>query len=92
MSVLKKYRGMPITWKSCKQVQVPRSTAESEVTAMAYSAQYVEGLKALFENIHVQVGTPTLWCDNRAAAHLASSPGEWRAKALVNPRPLQGHA
>ena len=67
-----------------KQVQVPRSTAESEVTAMAFSAQYVEGLKALFEDIFVSLDTPILWCDNRAAAHLTSSPGEWRTKALVN--------
>ena len=75
---------MTITWKSVKQVQVPRSTAESEVTAMAFSAQYVEGLKALYEDIFVELDTPILWCDHRAAVHLTSSPGEWRTKALVN--------
>ena len=82
--VLMKYRGMTITWKSVKQIQVPRSTAESEVTAMTFSAQYVEGLKALYEDIFVILDTPILWCDNRAAVHLTSSPGEWRTKALVN--------
>ena len=82
--VLLKYRGMTITWKSVKQIQVPRSTAESEVTAMAFSAQYVEGLKALYEDIFVILDTPILWCDNRAAVHLTASPGEWRTKALVN--------
>ena len=51
---------------------------------MAYTAQFVEGLKALFEDIGVALGTPVLWCDNRAAVHLTSSPGEWRTKTLVN--------
>ena len=51
---------------------------------MAYTAQYVEGLKALFEDLGIALDTPILWCDNRAAVHLTSSPGEWRTKALVN--------
>ena len=51
---------------------------------MAFTAQYVEGLKALFEDIDVALDVPILWCDNRAAVHLASSPGEWRTKALAN--------
>ena len=58
--VLIKNRGMTVTWKSVKHIQVPRSTAESEVTAMAFSAQYVEGLKALFEDIFVDLDTPHL--------------------------------
>ena len=82
--VLIKFMGMTVCWKSCKQVQVPRSTAESEVTAMAYTAQYLEGLKALFETMHVKLGIPALFCDNRAAVHLTASAGEWRTKALVN--------
>ena len=36
--VLAKYRGVLIFWKSAKQPQVPRSTAESECTAMALTA------------------------------------------------------
>ena len=51
---------------------------------MAYTAQYVEGRTALFEDIGVALNTPILWCDNRAAVHLTSSPGEGRTKALVN--------
>ena len=51
---------------------------------MAYAAQYLEGLQALFETMHVHVGTPALYCDNRAAVHLTSSAGEWRTKALAN--------
>ena len=82
--VLITYRGMTVTWKSAKQIQAPRSTAEAEVTAMVFSAQCVEGLKAFFEDIYVSLDTPVLWCGNRAAVHLTSSPGEWRTKALVN--------
>ena len=37
--VLTKFRGMAITWESAQQVQVPRSTAESEAASMAYTAQ-----------------------------------------------------
>ena len=51
---------------------------------MAYSAQFLEGLCALYESMHVNVGRPVLFCDNRAAVHLASGSGEWRTKALVN--------
>ena len=40
--VLIKYRGMLVSWKSTKQPQVPRSTAESECTAMAYASQFLE--------------------------------------------------
>ena len=79
-----KYMGMTIFWKSCKQVQVPRSTAEAECTAMAYSAQFVEGLTAMFHDMRIHVGIPKLYCDNRAAVHLSAGSGEWRTKALVN--------
>ena len=82
--VLITYRGMTVTWKSAKQIQAPRSTAEAEVTAMAFSAQCVERLMALFEDSCVSLDTSILWCDNRATVHLTSSPGEWRTKALVN--------
>ena len=82
--VLVKYRGMLIFWKSAKQPQVPRSTAESECTAMAHSSQYLEGIMCLFHSMRVTVFVPTLWCDNRAACHLTAGSSEWRTKALVN--------
>ena len=82
--VLIKYRGMLIAWKSTKQPQVPRSTAESECTAMAYAAQFLEGIECLFVDLQIDVGTPTLYCDNRAAVHLSAGSSEWRTKALVN--------
>ena len=82
--VLIKYRGMLIAWKSTKQPQVPRSTAESECTAMAYASQYLEGIECLFNNIKIVVGTPVLYCGNRAVVHLSAGSSEWRTKALVN--------
>ena len=82
--VLVKYRGMIIAWKSTKQPQVPRSTAESECTAMAYASQYLEGIFCLFVDMRIPTGVPVLWCDNRAAAHLTPSPCECRTKALVD--------
>ena len=82
--VLVKLEGMTISWKSTKQSQVPRSTAESEVTAMAYTAQFLEGIEALYHSMSVPIETPVLYCDNRAAGHLLSGSNEWRTKALVN--------
>ena len=82
--VIVKYRGMTIMWKSSKQPQVPRSTAESECTAMAHSSQYLEGITCLFHDMRIPVSVPTLWCDNRAACHLTAGSSEWRTKALAN--------
>ena len=51
-----KYRGMFVSWKSTRQVQVPRSTAEAEITAMAYASHHLEGINALYDSMHVRVG------------------------------------
>ena len=75
---------MLVAWTITKQPQVPRITADSECTAMAYAAQCVEGVRRLFVDARVETGTPTLYCDNRAAVHLSSGSSEWRTKALVN--------
>ena len=47
--------GVASSWTSTKQAQAPRSTAESEVTAMAYAGHTMEGVKGLYESI----GHPT---------------------------------
>ena len=82
--VLVKFRNMLVAWKSSKQPLVPRSTAEAECTAMAYSSQFVEGINCLFIDMRVHTGKPMLYCDNRASVHLSSGSSEWRTKALVN--------
>ena len=82
--VIAKLNGMTISWKSTKQPQVPRSTAESECTAMAYSSQFLEGIACLYHTMGVPITKPVLYCDNRAAVHLSTGSSEWRTKALVN--------
>ena len=82
--VLIKYCGMLVMWKSSKQPQVPRSTAESECTAMAHASQYLEGVACLLHTMRLSIGVPSLYCDNRAAVHLTAGSSEWRTKALVN--------
>ena len=76
--------GVTISWKSSRQVQAPRSTAESEVTAMAYAGQTLEGVNSLYETMGIQLKRPTLWCDNRAAVCLTTGSNDWRTKSLVN--------
>ena len=82
--VVVKLNGMLISWKSTKQTQVPRSTAESECTAMAYSSQFLEGITCLYHSMHVPLDKPVLYCDNRAAARVSSGSSEWRTKALAD--------
>ena len=82
--VVVKLNGMLISWKSTKQTQAPRSTAESECTAMAYSSQFLEGITCLYHSMHVPLDKPVLYRGNRAAAHISSGSSEWRTKALAN--------
>ena len=44
----------------------------------------MEGTECLFVDLKLVVGTPWLYCDNRAAVHLSAGSSEWRTKALVN--------
>ena len=44
----------------------------------------MEGIAALYISMGVLMNRPTLFCDNRAACHLANGPQEWRTKALIN--------
>ena len=82
--VLVKLNGMTINWNTPNNPQAPRSTAESEVTAIAYASQFLEGIACLYHTIWVPIAKPVLVCDNRAVAHLSTGSNEWRTKALVN--------
>ena len=53
--VLCKCAGMTVSWKSPRRVQVPRSTAEADITAMAYAPQHLEGITALYQSMRVPV-------------------------------------
>ena len=57
-------------WKSPKQPQVPRSTAEPECTAMAHSSQYLEGIVCLFRAARIGIAVPVLVRATRLACRL----------------------
>ncbi|CAK0866540.1 unnamed protein product [Prorocentrum cordatum] len=73
-----------IDWRSVKQAQVARSTAEAEITALAMGLVMLEGAEASLASIMVQVPLPRMWGDNVASLCLARGQGSWRTRALTN--------
>ena len=51
---------------------------------MAYAGQFMEGIESLYLSMGIDLNTPVLYCDNRAACYLTQGTGEWRTKALIN--------
>ena len=67
--------GNLISWKSKKQNVVSRSSAESEYRAMAQATCEVVWIRQLLGELGVKTSQPAkLWCDNKAAIHIASNP------------------
>jgi hypothetical protein len=65
----------PISWKSKKQKVVSRSSAEAEYRAMAAATYELQWLRYLLNDLHVEHATAsTLYCDNKAAIHIAANP------------------
>ena len=73
-----------IDWRSVKQAQVARSTAEAEITALAMGVIMLEGAEASLASMMVQVPLPRMWGDNVASLCLARGQGSWRTRALSN--------
>ena len=73
-----------VEWRSVKQSQVPRSTAESEVTSLALGGIVLEGVVALLESMNLRVTKATLWGDNAASICLTQGQGSWRTRCLTN--------
>ena len=73
-----------VCWRSSKQPQVAKSTADSEVTAMASTAILGDYVKTLRESLFIPTPYFDLKCDNRAAIVLATGEGSWKTKALAN--------
>lgn len=70
-----KYGEALISWKSKKQATVSRSTAESEFRSMAATVSEIVWIVALFKDLGISLTLPVdLYCDNRAALHIASNP------------------
>jgi hypothetical protein len=65
----------PISWKTKKQTTVSRSSAEAECKAMASTCCEITWLKQLLVDLHVShPQSVKLYCDNKAAIHIASNP------------------
>ncbi|GKV36220.1 hypothetical protein SLEP1_g44372 [Rubroshorea leprosula] len=65
----------PISRKSKKPNTVSLSSAEAEYRAMATTTKEIIWLHSLLSTFGIQLPTPTpLYCDNRAARHIAANP------------------
>ena len=73
-----------IDWRSIKQTQVPRSTAEAEITALALGGIVIEGFQALLEGMYTRIERVTLYGDNQASICLTVGQGSWRTRCLNN--------
>ena len=79
------FGGSPLCWKSGRQAQVARSTADSELTALASTYSMAENVKALLESMGLPIKVINMLCDNRAAIILATGEGgSSKTKALMN--------
>ena len=64
-----------MSWKSKKQAVVSRSSAESEYRAMAHTTSELVWISYLLHQLGIESsGVMQLWCDNRAAIHIATNP------------------
>ncbi|XP_061353225.1 uncharacterized mitochondrial protein AtMg00810-like [Gastrolobium bilobum] len=64
-----------ISWKSKKQSTVSRSSAEAEYRALATLSCEIQWLTYLLHDLRVPISVPAMiYCDNRAAVHLAHNP------------------
>ena len=73
-----------VTWRSAKQTEVSRSSAESEVQALSMTAVLAEYITTLRESLCLPTPSVEIRCDNRAAIILATGEGSWRTKSAAN--------
>lgn len=61
-----------MTWRSKKQSVVARSSAETELRAMAHGVYELRWLRSLLQEIKVQCDRPMrLYCGNKDAINIA---------------------
>ena len=64
-----------ISWKTKKQKTVSTSSAESEYRCLSYTSRELVWLVYLLQDLRVKVPLPlVLYCDNKAANHIAHNP------------------
>ena len=78
------YCGCVLAWRSSKQPQVARSTADSEVTALAATVSLAENVRALLESMYIPVQCMNIGCDNQACIVLSTGEGSSKTKSLMN--------
>ncbi|CAH9081001.1 unnamed protein product, partial [Cuscuta epithymum] len=66
--------GSPISWRTKKQATVSRSSAEAEYRSMATLTCELLWLRSLFSSLRIKLPPLKLFCDNKAALHIASNP------------------
>ena len=76
--------GKLLAWRCTKQAQVPKSTADAEVTALSASLNIAENGKALLCSMRVPIEIINVMCDNKASIVLATGEGSWKTKSLAN--------
>lgn len=65
----------PVSWKTKKQGTVSRSRAEAEYHFVAATCCEVTWLLYILHDLNVRQKQPvSLYCDNKAAIHIASNP------------------
>ena len=78
------WRSCCVDWRSLKQAQVPRSTAESEITSLATGGLVLEGVESQLNGMHIDVEQSHLYGDNSASISLSNGSGSWGSRALTN--------
>ena len=69
--------GSLVTWKSCKQDRVSRSSAEAEYRALADGASEAQWIHGILSDLCIRyVGPIHFFCDNKSAIALAQNPGQ----------------
>lgn len=67
--------GNLVVWKSKKQDVVARFSAEAQYRAVAKATTELVWIKILLDELGFAVSGPMkLWCDNKAAIHIAHNP------------------